>query len=288
MLTAPAQLDAELRLLVDEASAAIGRLQRDLDVEPAAPFVICLLPRAGWQREPNESDPLLVSISELEARAPPWAAGYLVPELRLGAIRQDRVHRYPYRDSLSVLLHEVVHMLTYDAAGDAVPRWFGEGLATISGHRWGLRDAVVQTPVVLLQGPQSLAAIDRAFSGGASEARAAYALSIDFLAWAERRYGRRFFADVLASVRELGFEEAWRRAAGVTVRESERRWQRRNTFVYRWLPVLGSSGTLWLLISTLALVAAARKRRQVQEIRRRWLQAEEHAERRDHDDPWIN
>ena len=71
------------------------------------------------------------------------------------------------------------------------------------------------------------------------------------------------------------FEEAFFRASGDTLPRFEAVFWRRHSFWYRWVPLLGSSVTLWFAITLLALVAFRRRRRRDEEIRRRWELEEE-------------
>src|SRR5262249_28524275 len=110
---------AQRHLLADlarDAAPALRRLEADLGARAAGPYRLVLIPPGRLE------DPALAA---LDAGAPPWAAGFLIPERRVGGIRIARAENYPYADLASVLTHEAAHMLLHDAAGGSLPRWFG-------------------------------------------------------------------------------------------------------------------------------------------------------------------
>jgi hypothetical protein len=86
-----------------------------------------------------------------------------------------------------------------------------------------------------------------------------------------QRHGRDAAAEVLAeAARGLPFETAFARATGESLAAAEAAFWRRYDLLYRWLPLLTSSVTLWLAITLLALWAARRRRARAAELLRRW------------------
>ena len=85
------------------------------------------------------------------------------------------------------------------------------------------------------------------------------------------RYGADAAARILRDVR-LGFDfdEAMRRSTGRDVAGFEASFWRRHSFLYRWVPILTSSFTLWVGIVLLALVAFRRRRARNAEIEALW------------------
>ena len=266
-LQAPPYLTIEMRRLAAAAENILPALEREIGVKARAPFTIVLIP-TGRLEEPWQS---------LDRQAPPWAAGFMIAARRVGAVRLAQTQTYPHNDSTSVLAHEIAHMLIHDATSTGatttpdVPRWLGEGIATLTGDRWGFRDSRMLSLAVLTGGLPSLEQLDRDFAGSAGRARRAYAASFDFLRWSKRRYGDDFIARLLA---EIGTgataEDAWETSAGSPLEDSEHRWRRAALLWHRWIPALASSGSLWLLITGLALVAGVRRRQKTLRIRRRW------------------
>jgi hypothetical protein len=265
ILEAPPGLEAHLRLLARRAAPLLPRLERSLGARAAAPYRIVLIPRdpAG--------DP---AIAALDATAPSWAAGFVLPRRRLGGIRVARADRYPYSDLASVLVHEAAHMLLYDAAGDGLPRWFGEGVATGLEREWGLRDALVYSSSLLVGPLPRLDELDAAFDGNDARARAAYAAAFDFMRTTVREHGA---GVVAAIVREAGgrpFPGAWEAATGESLRRAEADWRRGSLVLYRVIPAVTGTGALWGAITVMAFWALARLRARRRAVLARW-EAEE-------------
>ena len=281
ILEAPAGWEAQLEQMADAAADLVPRLESDLGRGTVAPYRIVLLPPR------RELDPELVRLDEL---APHWASGYVLGAYRIGAIRLQQLHRYPVDDAVEVLAHEITHMILFDAAGPGLPRWFGEGVATWEGRRRGLRDLVVTTVALLLDDPPPLAELDRELDAGPARARRAYATSFAFLEWSVRRHGTDLvprLLDELARARRAQapaadvdddagarLADAWREVTGESLAGAERRWRRHALWIHRWLPALAGSGTLWIAITVLFLVATAARRRRTRELYRRWAAEE--------------
>src|SRR5437867_13353986 len=106
----------------------------ELGTRAAAPYSIALIPPGP------PADPVL---RELDTLAPPWAAGFMIPARRAGAIRIAGADRYPHSDAASVLAHEGTHILLFDPSGARLRRRFGEGVATGGARPWGLGDVLV-------------------------------------------------------------------------------------------------------------------------------------------------
>ncbi len=260
-LEAPGGQRDLLEKLARRASAALPRLEADLGVRPAAPYRIVLIP-PGRVEDPG--------LAALDSSAPSWAAGFLIPSRRLGAIRVGKADNYPYADLTSVLVHESTHMLLHDAAGGNLPRWFGEGVATGEERAWGLRDILVYSSSLITGRLPPLGELDAAFEASASEARAAYAASFDFILWARGRHGADVVRRILREAPGLPFAEAWRAATGDALAKSESEWRRGSLWLYRWVPALTGTATLWTVITLLALLAVARRRARSREILERW------------------
>jgi hypothetical protein len=268
VIEAPPGARVHLDALAERAAEMLPRLEAAIGTRPAGPYRIVLIP-PGRTDDPE--------IAALDASAPPWAAGFMQPRRRVGAIRVARADRYPYSDVASVLLHEATHMLLSDATGGGLPRWFEEGVATGFERDWGLRDIVVQSSSLLTGRLPPLADLDPAFDATDARARAAYAASFDFVAWTVRRHGEGIVRDIVHAAATRPFAAAWEEATGATLAESEAAWRRSSLLLYRWIPVLTGSGVVWGGITLLALAAGARRRARSQAIRARF-EAEEAAE----------
>ena len=219
--------------------------------------------------------------SELASAAPSWVAGYALGPLRTIVLFPARVPSYPDRNLEALLRHEVTHLLTYEAAaGEPMPRWFVEGLATVAAREWGIEDRARTALAVIGRGPRSLADLDDAFSRGGSEAARAYALSAALVRHLQRRVGTDFTARTLVGVATGStLREAFRKATGHSLDAEARAFFGREAFWRTWVPFLTSSTGLWMAITLLALWAIRRRRMRDGEIRARFAEEEAAQER---------
>ncbi len=261
VLAAPENLQPELDSLAEEAREILPDLSARLGVEHGPPFTIYLIPPGR---------PETRALRRLNEAAPPWAAGFVFSEARVGAVRLGLANRYPYSDAKSVLAHEIVHVLLFDAAGRNLPRWFEEGVASHEALRWGWQDRWVLTTSVFTGVPPPLSRLDLAFATSPRAARTAYAVSFDFVGWAIRKHGESLVPSLLALLPEADFDQAWLEVTGEALRDSEERWRRGVTWLYRWVPVLTASSTLWVAITVLALLATWRRRVKTRELEAAW------------------
>ena len=211
------------------------------------------------------------------AMVPPWVAGYAFGEEGVIVLLPARSPSYPDSSLEELLRHEVAHVLVARAAGGRpLPRWFHEGLAMIAGLSWGLDDRSQLTLTLVGDGEVSLERLEQEFRGGRGDVRGAYAMAGAFANDLLRRHGDDAAARILAEVaRGLSFEDAFRSATGSSLAEAERAFWRRQTFWYRWVPLLTSSVTLWLLVTLLAIWAIGKRRARNAALRRMWDEEEE-------------
>jgi hypothetical protein len=207
---------------------------------------------------------------------PRWVVGYALGDQGLIVLLPERVPRYPDSSLDDVLLHEAAHVLVARAAGGRpLPRWFQEGMAMIAGRSWGLDDRTRLTLALLVDRPVSLVALDGQFARGQAEVNRAYAVAGSFVRDLLDRYGPGVAPATLAGVASgLSFEDAFFAATGTSLAAAEDSFWSRQTFWYRWVPVLTSSVTLWLLITLLALWAIRHRRRRDTAQRRIWEEEE--------------
>jgi len=235
----------------------------------------------------------------------PWISGYALSDQGLIVLLPQRVPTYPDSSLDDLVRHEVAHVLIARAAGGRpLPRWFHEGMAMIAGGSWGFEDRSRLTLALLTDRPVSLEELDQRFARGQGEVNRSYAIAGAFVRELFDRYGQEAAPRLLAGVaRGLSFDEAFREATGIPLAEAESSFWSRQTFWYRWVPVLTSSVTLWLLITMLALWAIRRRRERDAARRRAWDEEEERSrlaaearelieeqaeERRDETGEWVN
>ena len=262
-------------LRVEAPSALWGEAATLNAVDPARWATVQRLVGAHGTERPirvllvPEDDPLA-------GRTPRTISGFAVPEQDLVVLLPRRVPSYPYGSLEELLVHEVTHVLLARAAGgEPLPRWFHEGVALVAAHGWELADR----GRLLLGGvggaPTTTAAVERAFAGEQHEVDVAYVLAGAMVQELLRAHGRDTVAAVTAGVAAgQPFPDAFAAAAGEPLGDFETAFWRRFRLLYRWVPFLTSGATLWLGITLLALVAAARRRARDAAIHRRWRDEE--------------
>lgn len=220
--------------------------------------------------------------------APEWIAGYAISDRSVAVLFPERTPSYPDSTFEELVLHEVGHILVHRVThGSEVPRWFNEGLALFIGRPWRLEDHSRVTWALVSGRQVALTDLEPYFHRSRETAGHAYALAGAFVQDLVKREGPSSVARILAAVDDgVSFPQAYLAITGETLEEAERAFWGRHTFLYRWIPILGSSATLWLLITVLALFAFKRRRSRDLAIEELWEQEERlHAERDDSQSP---
>ncbi len=249
----------EAKALAERAPGVLADLERDLGLRLDGEVTVRILP----PRRPAAG----------EGGAPDWAVGYVGSGTEEVVLRGDLVRSYPFEDLLSLLGHELTHLLldSLPAGRGALPRWFHEGVAVTESRRWSFRDTLALGTLLLTGRPPRLETLAREFPAEEGAARAAYAESFNFIAYLEREHGPGAVRRILGGMKAgMSFPEAFRSATGTSLGEAERDWEGRVNFAYRWVPALTSTSVLWMAITLLVLLGRLAKRRRERAIRDAW------------------
>src|SRR5438105_2720215 len=265
-LEGPPESERAVHSLAARAAVILPQVESSLGLRPARLYRMVLVPALGLRDS---------TLARMDEAAPEWAAGYMIPARRIGAIRIARAAQYPYGTLESVLAHEPTHLWLYDAARGRLPLWFDEGVATWEGRRWSPEDAWIYARGLLTSDLPRLADLDTLFHATASEAELAYAASFAFVSWNAHRHGPALLPRVLAESRTRPFALAWQAAAGEPLAQSEASWRRDSLIRYRWLPLVTASSTIWGLVALLAAWAGVLRRARARAFRERWREEEE-------------
>jgi hypothetical protein len=202
--------------------------------------------------------------------APEWGVALAFPQSRR-VIIQGRAAGSEAGDPLETLRHELAHLALHERLGDRPPRWFDEGYASVAAREWR-RDDVLATNVALaLRGPPTFDRLEASFSGGATAAQSAYALSyraVAELASLDPDRGLTLFFRYWESGKSL--DGAVRQAFGLTLSGFEREFQTRVQRRYGALALFADL-TLVFLVTGLALLPffvarRARDRRRLRDM----------------------
>ena len=228
---------------------------------------------------------LLSEESAIARETPPWVAGYADQRTDVVVLFPGRIGSYPYNSLENVLYHEVAHVLTGRAAGNApVPRWFNEGLASAAERSWGLEARSRFAWEVLVGGQLTATELEGLFGQGPREVVRAYAMADALVRDLLMVYGPSAPARILNRMADGQlFEQALYAVTGASVREIFGNFWRRHQLWELWIDTVGHPSTLWTLITTLALAAIWRHRRRRVQQRLQW-EREERAEQQEWED----
>ena len=262
-------------IVVEAPPALSGVATRLREADPAR--LVSVMRLVGLQEPGPPIRVILAPEGTQESAVPRWVSGYALGDQGVIVLLPERVPSYPDSSLSDLLSHEVAHVLIARAAGGhPLPRWFHEGTAMIAGLSWDLEDRSRLTLALLVDRPVSLGEVEQRFQGGQAEVNRAYAIAGAFAHDLLDRYGQDAVARILRKVADgLPFDQAFEAATGTPLAAAESSFWDRQTFWYRWVPVLTSGVTLWILITALALWAIRRRRARDVAQKRIWDQEEE-------------
>ncbi len=212
--------------------------------------------------------------SELARATSSWIAGFADGATGTVVLFPSRSLRYPHDSLEDVLRHEVAHILIVRAAdGQAVPRWFNEGLAVVAERAWLFEDRWRLEWALLSAEQVRMDEVNDLFQAGSSGAGGAYALASAFVRHIIETEGSDIPARILAALANgVSFEVAFEQATGRPLADAERGFYVELTSWTRRLPLLTSPFVLWMIVTLLALSAIYVGRRRSAERRRKWAE----------------
>ncbi|HEU4995348.1 MAG TPA: hypothetical protein VFT29_11045 [Gemmatimonadaceae bacterium] len=196
--------------------------------------------------------------------APEWGSAIAFPDSRRIVLQGQRAGS-DAGDPVSVLRHEIAHLALHEYLGNLPPRWFDEGYASYSAGEWGREELLMTNVALALRGMPSLDELEASFSGGATTAQTAYALSyraVAVLAQMDKTHGLSLFLTYWRDTKSL--ERAMRQAYGTTLAGFERHWQVTTRQQYGALALVSNvtlAGLLLLFLLTPLYVARRRRDR---------------------------
>lgn len=202
--------------------------------------------------------------------APEWGVALAFPDSRRIVI-QGRKAGSEAGDPLETLRHELAHLALHERLGDRPPRWFDEGYASVAAREWRRDDALATNVALAIRGAPTLDQLEESFTGGATAAQSAYALSYRAVAEMASLDAERGLT-LLFRYWETGksLDAAVRQAFGMTLSGFEREFQSRVRRRYGALALFADL-TLVFLVTGLALLPffvarRARDRRRLRDM----------------------
>jgi len=261
-IEAPTELDAVFKRLESIPAGRFADIAEILGLIDAGPVI---------------QVKLATETSDVARGVAPWISGFAMGESNLVVIFPARSPGYPDNTLEDVLRHEVAHILIWRAsAGRRIPRWFDEGLAMEVERGRRFQDQTHLLYQLITSGRTNLEHLDRFFTGGQNDQIRAYALAGAFIRDLAQEHGPTVFREILMRVRRgVPFDVAFADVAGVTPSSAEAEFWDRQRIWTSWVPIVTSSTTLWLAITTLALVAIYVRRRRNRKIEDEWAKEEE-------------
>jgi len=260
-----------------EAPPELAAVRARLESIPRSRFADIAEFLGVTEPEPAIQVRLAAETSDLARGVAPWISGFAVGESNLIVIFPARSPGYPDNTLEDVLRHEVAHILIWRAsAGRAVPRWFNEGVAMEVERARRFQDQTQLLYHLITGGRTDLEHLDRLFSGSQSDQTRAYALAGAFVHELVREQGTSVHREILMRIRRgAPFDIAFADVTGLTPSHAESEFWNRQRIWTSWLPLVTSSATLWLGVTTLALVAIYVRRRRNRQIEEQWAKEEE-------------
>ncbi len=188
-------------------------------------------------------------------RIPRWGAGLSIPARRLIVIRANA------GDPLQTLRHELAHIALHSRIRSRVPLWFSEGYAALAAGEHGRLDALQLNLAVALGRVPSLAQLDAALRGRATEAGPAYALAAAAVADIAARHPSGSLRPMLQRLEQgESFDSALEGVTGLAPLDFAAAWRHDLRHRYNLLIWLAAGGA-WLIIALLVAVLGAQRRR---------------------------
>jgi hypothetical protein len=208
-------------------------------------------------------------------RIPEWIVGF-ASGTEAVVIFPSRIGSYPYDSLESVVRHEIVHLaLNTRAGGQALPRWFHEGVAVTVASGWDSRDQV-RLLLAALERP-SMADLSRLFASDVRPDTAqAYLLSAALVDDVRRRHGSASPGAIAGAVAAgQPFEAAFLTVTGERIEEVAARAWAGHRRLTRWIPIATSPTAIWALTLGVAALAFLLRLRRRREQHRRWQEEEQ-------------
>jgi hypothetical protein len=254
-----AQVAERARAFADDISARLGLAAR-------GPYRLAVV------RDREE----LAAMMPRGAEPPQWAAALAFPLRGEVLLLTPLALRSQGIDYWQVLHHEMVHLVVGEAAArreTALPRWLDEGLAVWMAGEMDLPRLLHLTWAQVTGSTIPFRELESGFPAEPGRAEVAYAESFLWVQYLAKRFGQGAPAKLLGEYLGGGdLDAALRRAFGAGWDDLAGRYDDYARMKATWIPVAGSTGTVWGVTALLFLFAWRHKRAGESTVRERWAQ----------------
>jgi len=188
---------------------------------------------------------------------PDWGVGAARPSGRVIAVDHTRLPAVG-RGLREVFLHEMVHALLFQGAGDAwLPAWFHEGTAMLVSGELRFSDTV---SLVLDGQVPALESLQGRFPVSHARADRAYRTSLLAVTRLNKLYGRGVVANLVVATKNNGnFFEAFHEVTGEDLDIFQQDFARAMKLRFGWMLFLTRWPGLFVLLALVLVVGGARK-----------------------------
>jgi hypothetical protein len=188
---------------------------------------------------------------------PDWGVGLAYPDGRTVALDYAGLPAVG-RGVRGVFLHEMVHALLFQGAGEAwLPTWFHEGCAMRYSGEWRFSDTV---SIILDGHVPSLDRLQGRFPASPATADRAYRTSLLAVTRLQDQYGPDIAARLVAAARRSGdFHAAFKEVTGITADEFTAEFAAAMKLRLGWLVMLTRWPSLFVLASLIFALGATGK-----------------------------
>ena len=209
----------------------------------------------------------------------PWATGIAMRGSRMILLSLTPPGGGDIVGLRELFLHEVVHILTYDATQRIdLPVWFTEGLAIHLSGEFSFARHKTLIGAAMRNELLPISKLDQHYPDRGREITIAYAQSADLVHFIIDRYdesGELIPGLFRNLARGDAFDAALASLCKRSVRQIEGEWLQSLNVYYKWAPSLMGGGVLWGLMTALLFLAYIRRMRKARATLRRMELEEE-------------
>ncbi|MDZ7332263.1 MAG: peptidase MA family metallohydrolase [candidate division KSB1 bacterium] len=203
--------------------------------------------------------------------APHWSDAIAVPTKNIIVLKSPTWSTPPH-ELLSIATHELVHMLLHQMLkGQAIPRWFEEGLAVYYSGEKRYASSSLVSRALLTGSLLSLDEIDHVLEFRADVAQLAYQQSYLAVVFLMKNYGAAAMRQIINHL-AIGepFDDALVHNIGLDRWEFEQAWLKYIQHQYRWHFLVDFDSYLWIFVLLLFLAGYMLMRRRNRRILEQW------------------